>query len=75
VQDNIKLGLQETTYEGVSWINVAQCLMVFFFCEHGNKPVISIKARALLSSLTVSVTCSRNSVFISLKYYFSSLLA
>ena len=37
------------------------------FCEHGSKPVISIKARALLSSQTVSVISSRNSVFISLK--------
>jgi hypothetical protein len=42
-EDNIKLDHREIGMNGVNWIQLAQDGPMVGFCEHGNKPLGSIK--------------------------------
>jgi hypothetical protein len=42
-EENIKMDLRETGFDGTNWIRLAQKSPVVGFCEHGNEPSGSIK--------------------------------
>jgi hypothetical protein len=48
--DNIKIDLQETGWDGMDWVDLAQVGTSGGLFEHGNKPSGSIKCWELLSS-------------------------
>jgi hypothetical protein len=47
-EDNIRMNLRETGWEGVDWIHLAQDRPVASPCEHRNELLASIKGREFL---------------------------
>jgi hypothetical protein len=58
LESNIKVGLEETCWERLEWIHLAQG-PVACFCEQGNEPFGSIKSSQLIYLLARVSLCPK----------------